>query len=616
MSNQTFQTLKELPNPLKESQCVLHKHELLICGGYDQRACYSYHTLKNEYKFICEYPSDVKLVGHCVLKLVDNNNKDKNQITLLSFGSNWNGENKHTLVMKYVSVWSDDNNNDENEINKSNNYNEWVAFTNNHNHPIIIGRDDNDYRGVRAVIGGRNNHLLFITSQYNNISVFDLNTFQFIKHDTLPTNNNIYYHCFVSNLGNGQGQEMVKINGEKNKQNYQMLLFCFKTGLSIEYDEDDNIFQFDQLPVCDDIASFFCYAYVCINDAILFFGGYSLNGNNSIYSKLIHKYSIRENKWTTFQNTLASRFSDCVAILSEDNTYVHIIGGYNNEFLSIHVKTEVSKYYVTIFEIECKCKDEQKKKKEHIENDVIEKHKKWMKWWNQREQKDKMEIIEKFKTMSGEQFQQKNDITYIHLSIDVYLDLHENKEGEVKYLLFLFLVLIELHYYCLEAADFEKINKENLKLQLVDMKDNIVESDEDMMKEFETNEPTFKITWIPFQQLIVVGKTKAVTNALVIMIAINEYMDNKTLSNLPNVKEKDVINFSQLFGQKLNYDVVCNPSPKMTKQDVQSFLAKLIVNYELHENTRKYDGLIVIICGHGENGNTLVYIYGNEKEKG
>ncbi|ETO05823.1 hypothetical protein RFI_31574, partial [Reticulomyxa filosa] len=149
-----FQTLKELPTPFEQSQCVLHKHKLLICGGENERTCYSYHTLKNEYKFICDYPSDVELYGHCVLKLVDgnnNNDKDNNQITLLSFGSGWSGSNKHTLLMKYVSVWSDDNNNDENEnetnkskkfnqLNKSNNYNEWIPFTDNHNHPIIIGR--------------------------------------------------------------------------------------------------------------------------------------------------------------------------------------------------------------------------------------------------------------------------------------------------------------------------------------------------------------------------------------------------------------------------------------------------------------------------------------------
>ncbi|ETO05804.1 hypothetical protein RFI_31592, partial [Reticulomyxa filosa] len=132
MNNQAFQTLKELSTPLKESQCVSHKYELLICGGYEQRACYSYHTLKNEYQFICEYPRHVELYGHCVVKMVDNNNKNSNQI---------------------VFWW------------------------------------------LRAVIGGSSNHLLFITHFRSNISVFDLNTFQFIQHDTLPTDN-IQYYCF------------------------------------------------------------------------------------------------------------------------------------------------------------------------------------------------------------------------------------------------------------------------------------------------------------------------------------------------------------------------------------------------------------------------------------
>ncbi|ETO12236.1 hypothetical protein RFI_25138, partial [Reticulomyxa filosa] len=183
-----FQILKALPSTLSCSQCVSHKHEILICGGKDKRACYSYNTIKNEYKFICEYPSDVKLSGHCVVKLVDNNSKDRNGITLLSFG----GSNKHTLVMKYVSVWS----NISDKSNKLNSYNQWVPFTDKYNHPIIIGSDDGSYEGVRAVIGGINNHLLFITYYYNNISVFDLNTFQFIKHDKLPTDNWIKYHCF------------------------------------------------------------------------------------------------------------------------------------------------------------------------------------------------------------------------------------------------------------------------------------------------------------------------------------------------------------------------------------------------------------------------------------
>ncbi|ETO17187.1 hypothetical protein RFI_20143 [Reticulomyxa filosa] len=344
MSNQTFETLKELPTSLFQSQCVLHKHELLICGGCQQRACYSYHTIKNEYKLICEYPSDVDLFGHCVVKLIDNN-KDSNEIILLSFGG-WSKHTLHTLVMKYVSVWS----NISNKLNKSNelnNYNQWIPFTDNHNHPIVIGRDNDNYIGVRALIGGSNSHLLFITYQPNNICVFDLNTFQFIKHDKLPTNF-IQFHCFVSNSENGQAQEMMKTNKQKKKQNYQMLLFCFDAGLSIEYDEDNKTFQFYQLHVCDNMERFYAYAHVCVNDIILFFSGW--NGADAV-SKSVHEYSIREKKWKTFQYSLPNPLFDCTAILNEEDNRIHIIGGKDDKgiTLSTHMRTRVREWDPSLF---------------------------------------------------------------------------------------------------------------------------------------------------------------------------------------------------------------------------------------------------------------------------
>ncbi|ETO08759.1 hypothetical protein RFI_28628 [Reticulomyxa filosa] len=272
-----------------------------------------------------------------------------NEITLLSFGG-WNKFTQHTLVMKYVSVWS----NISDKSNEFNNYNQWVPFTDNHNHPIIIGRDQYSYIGARAVIGGRNNNLLFITYRDNNISVFDLSTFQFIKHNILPTHDWIWYHCFVSKFENGQGQEMMKINEEKNKQHYQMLLFCRKTGLSIKYDEDNNTFKFHQLPVCDDIAPFNGYAYACINDIILFFGGWSYSNS----SKSVHKYSIEENKWMTFQDTLLSPLRYCVAILSEEDNCIYIIGGKDDKHakVSTHIKTKVRVWDISqLSKNEIKC---------------------------------------------------------------------------------------------------------------------------------------------------------------------------------------------------------------------------------------------------------------------
>ncbi|ETO05931.1 hypothetical protein RFI_31466 [Reticulomyxa filosa] len=321
-----FQKLKDLPIPLWQSQCVFYKHELLVCGGYEERNCYSYHTLKNEYKFICSYPNDVKLNGHCVVKLVDDN--DSNKITLLSFG----GRYGHTLVMKYVSIWDNDI-----KKNKLNDYYKWIPFTNKNNYPINISSDF--YQGARAVIGGSNNHLLFITYGPNNINVFDLNKFQYIKYDTLPTDNRIAFHCFVSKPENRQ--EIIK---ENNKKNVEMILFCFKTGLLIEYNEDNNTFQFCQIPVSNDIEQLYKYACICINDSIFFFGGW--NYNDTTTSKLVQKYSIQENTWITFKYTLHIPLYSCFGILNEDNTHIHIIGGSDdkNTIVSVHMKTRVNEW--------------------------------------------------------------------------------------------------------------------------------------------------------------------------------------------------------------------------------------------------------------------------------
>ncbi|ETN98213.1 hypothetical protein RFI_39301, partial [Reticulomyxa filosa] len=78
---------------------------------------------------------------------------------------------------------------------------------------------------------------------------------------------------------------------------------------------------------------------VCINDVILFFGGCNLNA----ISKSVHKYSIRENKLVTFENTLPSPLRDFVAILNEEDNDIHIIGGLNdkNIVVAIHIKTNV-----------------------------------------------------------------------------------------------------------------------------------------------------------------------------------------------------------------------------------------------------------------------------------
>ncbi|ETO24783.1 G-protein beta WD-40 repeats containing protein [Reticulomyxa filosa] len=331
----SFMILSFLPIQLSQSQCIAYKHEILLCGGLWNNECYSYHTLKDKYNFICSYPRDVIIGGHCVVKLEKDNPDD---LTLLSFG----GKNKHTLIMKYKSVWDDTN---KNEIDKTKYYNQWLPLTNDRNQPICIGREQDNYFGLRAVIGGSNNNLLFITYYPRNIDVFDMNIFRYINHDILPIEDCCYIrdHCLTMRT---------------NEKTSKLMLFCEKTGLSIEYDEINNSFQFHKKWVCTTIRSLRYYAFVYTNDVILFFGGCSAVGMFVV--KTVHKYSIKENKWTKYECTLPISLCDCVGVLSEDNVYLHILGGFDGKKeTSIHLKTNVNIW----------IKDETEREKEWIEEE-------------------------------------------------------------------------------------------------------------------------------------------------------------------------------------------------------------------------------------------------------
>ncbi|ETO30786.1 hypothetical protein RFI_06336 [Reticulomyxa filosa] len=495
-----FESLKDLPVSLVGSQSVTCKHEILICGGSFNGDCYSYHTIRNEYKYICSYPSTITLDGHCVVKLTDsnnnnNNNKDSNAITLLSFG----GRNKHTFVMKYVSVWSSDN-----EIKGSlKNCNKWLPFTNN-NDQILIGRYEDNYCGMRAVIGGSDNNLI--------LACFDLNVFQFINHTILPFDNMRLYLCLVAK--SSSRQEIMEADGQeenksKKKTKNEMLLFYYNTKLGIEYDEGNNAFQFHKLPDCDDITLFNNYAHVCINDIVLFFGGWDLEA----VSKAVHMYSIQEDKWSTFQYTLPNPLLDCVAILSEDSMYMHIIGGRDEDFSSVstHIKTKVSEWL----------------------NEEVMKHAKPLQVEKaKRDEANKMS--NEYANTNQKLLQNLNNC---HLGILEWVDIGKNEEqiktkcnqdskkeltayvivDERKKLIAMstltFEELLCQSYKSLESKHHRKMASEYIRLQLVDMENTIVESDEAVKKAFESNEPTFKITLTTLQPIII-GKTKTIKKCI------------------------------------------------------------------------------------------------------
>ncbi|ETO36902.1 hypothetical protein RFI_00161 [Reticulomyxa filosa] len=265
-----FQTLASLSVLFSFVQCIAYKNEIIIYGGNIGK-CFSYYMVKNQYKFY-----------------VDNSN-DKNELTLLCFSEENELRTKHTLAMSYKSVWED------NETNEKGSYNKWIPFKKN-NKKISINRSDANYVGARSVISGSADYLLFITYYPNDISVFNLKTFQYIKDDILPVG------CQI----------------EINKQN-EMMLFYNNIGLLIKYDENKNIFEYHKVRVCATIKISISCVYVCVNDAILFFGD----------SKHVHKYLMTENKWMRY----------------ESNTYVHIFGRTRKDPNSlVHIKTTANEW--------------------------------------------------------------------------------------------------------------------------------------------------------------------------------------------------------------------------------------------------------------------------------
>ncbi|ETO00115.1 hypothetical protein RFI_37344, partial [Reticulomyxa filosa] len=99
------------------------------------------------------------------------------------------------------SVWeiNDHNHNNQSDSKSENqSFNTWIK----HNQDTNIGKFPDCLIGVRGLIGGINNDLLFITNS-KNIEVIDLKTMKSlneIKDKIIPKEEHkfgIYYHCFV-----------------------------------------------------------------------------------------------------------------------------------------------------------------------------------------------------------------------------------------------------------------------------------------------------------------------------------------------------------------------------------------------------------------------------------
>ncbi|ETO34184.1 hypothetical protein RFI_02910, partial [Reticulomyxa filosa] len=130
----------------------------------------------------------------------------------------------------------------------------------------------------------------------------------------------------------------------------------------------------------------------------------------------------------------------------------------------------------------------------------------------------------------------------------------------------------------------EAVEKE-FKIRKPYFKDNIITSDEVVEKEFKIRKPYFKIVLTPSQRSQPLRVPKVIKNALVAMIAVCEY---KSFGELSAVKD-ELNDFQELFKKNLNYEFVHNEELYIDAKKIEDFTDN--VAKQLGENKNQYDAL-------------------------
>ncbi|ETO25888.1 hypothetical protein RFI_11247 [Reticulomyxa filosa] len=267
-----FQHLAPPPVGIIMGAYVAWKDEILVCGSN----CYSYHTVKNKYKRICDYPTPTVPKGHVVVEL----HRNKKEITLLSFGGN---EHKHTLLMHYKSVW----------VNNGSINNKWITAPNN------IGGETDNMRNPRAVVGGKDNTLLYVVHKPDRVLVLDIKSFQIIATSQLPLE--IFGSICLLKIGNG-------------------IAFVNRKHITwIVLDESNMTIQYKKSDVNCDLKFLFDYHGVSTNHFAIFGGGYKLG----LCSYRLYVYWAKRKKWKDCSHML-SRDLYHAFVISADNLWLHI----------------------------------------------------------------------------------------------------------------------------------------------------------------------------------------------------------------------------------------------------------------------------------------------------
>ncbi|ETO08701.1 hypothetical protein RFI_28686, partial [Reticulomyxa filosa] len=161
---------------ISQTQCVTFRNEILLCGGSNNRMCFSFNTSKKSYRMICKYPSDLHcLRGHVVISCKQILHHKIGKMKII-----------HVCYYYHLAERVGRKNKSEEMQNK------WIPLRNMYDDIIKL---KNYYSGTRACLGGSKGNLLFITCG-NCLDVVDLLTFQYIVEDyKLPYF--FFFHCMV-----------------------------------------------------------------------------------------------------------------------------------------------------------------------------------------------------------------------------------------------------------------------------------------------------------------------------------------------------------------------------------------------------------------------------------
>jgi len=301
--NISFLRLPELPTRMKDAACVPLNDELLICGGTENNSCYSYHLSKKQYKFICAYPKEVKLNSHTVLRCDIATNKDSvsgHTATLLSFGGSGDDNfSRHTLLMKYQSVWTNT------DVSKHLNY--WSSVPKG----VRIGRQSanqkDDLQGARAIVGGTKNDLLFITHFPKNIDVFDLKSWTYV-----PDVN--------TNILPGPSDFELRYHFVSARSSNQFILLSYQQGLLITYHQSKKEFVFQS----------FSFEKICHSNPYAYFyhhiSFYFENGAAKL-SMIVPSFMMSRKELGPQQKKTPFPISHCTPVITSSSTSVHLVGG-------------------------------------------------------------------------------------------------------------------------------------------------------------------------------------------------------------------------------------------------------------------------------------------------